>query len=159
MPFDAEPKNGDFAAYVDRLVNQGGQAPGAGMSTEAWAAKASAQALAKTKPAGFPTGHGTASGPGSHRPGSGQGKARNKDALAGMVPGASKLPGANPNAWGRSGSSTVPMNSVPSSPQAIVGKPAGLPIPAPGAIGASARFQEARDTLAFIIKQFNSRRS
>jgi hypothetical protein len=29
MPFEGEPRNGDYAAYVDRLVNQGVGAPGA----------------------------------------------------------------------------------------------------------------------------------
>lgn len=157
MPFDAEPKNGDFAAYVDRLVNQGGHAPGAGMSTEMWAAKASARAIAQTRPAGFPTGHGTATGPGSHTS-QAAAVASTSGAATYKLPGSHKLAGSvNANSWGRSGSSTVPMNSVPSSQQASVGKPAGLP--APGAMGASTRFQEARDTLAFIIKQFNSRRS
>ncbi len=151
MPFEAEPKNGDFAAYVDRLVNQGGQAPGAGMSTEAWAAKASARALAQAKPAGFPTGHGTASGPGSHRP-AGASKTPPGNVGTYKIPGSHKpAAGTNPNAWGRSGESTVPMISVPSSQE--------IPSPAPGSIHASSRLQQATDTLAFIIKQFNSRRS
>lgn len=156
MPFDAEPKNGDFATYVDRLVNQGGRAPGAGMSTEAWAAKASARALAQAKPAGFPTGHGTASGPGSHKPGASRKPAANPATYktpGSQIPGLQKsAAGTNPNAWGRSGESTVPMISVPSSQE--------IPSPAPGSINASSRLQQATDTLAFIIKQFNnSRRS
>ena len=146
MPFDAEPKNGDFASYVDRLVNQGGHAPGQGLSTEQWAAKASERALAQDKPAGFPSGPLSTSKPPKTAGGSG-----NKP-----VPGTPKIPGSHKlagsaaaNTWGRSGASTVPMNSVPSSPDA----------PAPGAADNPSRMQQASDTLAFIIKQFNSRRS
>jgi len=156
MPFDAEPKNGDFAAYVDRLVNQGGQAPGAGMSTEAWAAKASARALAQTKPAGFPTGQGTASGPGSHKPRASKKPAANPatyNTPGAQIQGAPKPPaGTNPNAWGRSGESTVPMISVPSSQT--------LPAPLLASLNGSPRLQQAAEVLSFIIKQFNnSRRS
>jgi hypothetical protein len=145
MPFDAEPKNGDFAAYVDRLVNRGGHAPGQGLSTEAWAAKASERALAQEKHAGFPTGALSTPKP-------------SKAAVAGKspVPGTHKIPGshtlagnADANAWGREGASTVPMHSVPSSRD----------MPALGSTTGTSRIQQASDTLAFIIKQFNSRRS
>ncbi|QEI07296.1 hypothetical protein FXN63_16665 [Pigmentiphaga aceris] len=155
MPFDAEPKNGDFAAYVDRLVNQGGHAPGAGMSTEMWAAKASERALAQGKASGFPTGLAkTGSAPAARTSASASASAPALAPGQGPVPGTYKVPGshkltASANSWGRSGESTAPMNSVPSSPS----------MPTLGSSTGATRIQQASETLAFIIKQFNSRRS
>jgi hypothetical protein len=147
MPFDAEPKNGDFAAYVDRLVNRGGHSPGQGLSTEEWAAKASELAHAQDKPAGFGT-------PPSPKASNGSG-ARGKSAKSPAsgthkIPGSHQLAGnAAANSWGRSGDSTVPMHSVPSSQE----------MPSLGSTTGQSRIQQASDTLSFIIKQFNSRRS
>ena len=145
MPFDAEPKNGDFAAYVDRLVNRGGHAPGQGLSTDAWAAKASERALAHDKPAGFPTSPARKSSSGSFDKGAVPDTRGTRD-----MPGSHELAGnAAANTWGRSGASKVPMHSVPSS-QDVSGPNAGA---------GQSRIQQASDTLAFILKQFNSRRS
>ncbi len=54
MPFDAEPRNGDYASYIDQLVNRGGGTPGeqglpkvqSGFKTGGFLSKVKTQALA-----------------------------------------------------------------------------------------------------------------